>query len=176
MPLLYGEGKKAFRRLQEAIIEDSADHSILAFRDPQAQPRFMTAYSPVLAPSISCFCDDIRPEWCTDSGALRLENGNITLNTFVLALRGANDGVVNPYAPSHVAYLDCVFEDDYLSRPALLLRQVYNPKRGMYKRCSELPVTLKATAVGSVQHAVVAGSDVVFDSEYIGLNRTLGCF
>lgn len=31
MPLLYGEGPKAFRRLQEEIIKVSDDHSILAF-------------------------------------------------------------------------------------------------------------------------------------------------
>jgi len=31
MPLLYGEGQKAFRRLQEEILKVSDDHSILAF-------------------------------------------------------------------------------------------------------------------------------------------------
>jgi hypothetical protein len=31
MPLLSGEGKKAFRRLQEAILAISDDHSILAW-------------------------------------------------------------------------------------------------------------------------------------------------
>ncbi|KAF2758398.1 HET-domain-containing protein, partial [Pseudovirgaria hyperparasitica] len=31
MPLLYGEGKKAFRRLQEEIIKSSLDHSIFAW-------------------------------------------------------------------------------------------------------------------------------------------------
>ena len=35
MSLLYGEGKKAFFRLQETILKSSRDHSVLAFRaDP----------------------------------------------------------------------------------------------------------------------------------------------
>ncbi|KAI4212845.1 MAG: hypothetical protein LQ351_004548 [Letrouitia transgressa] len=33
MPLLYGEGRKAFRRLQEEIINSSNDHSIFAWDD-----------------------------------------------------------------------------------------------------------------------------------------------
>jgi hypothetical protein len=32
MPLLYGEGKKAFTRLQEEILKDSDDHSLFAWR------------------------------------------------------------------------------------------------------------------------------------------------
>lgn len=31
MPLIYGEGRKAFQRLQEEIIKTSTDHSIFAF-------------------------------------------------------------------------------------------------------------------------------------------------
>jgi hypothetical protein len=36
MPLLYGEGKKAFIRLQHEIIKNSDDHSIFAWRDISA--------------------------------------------------------------------------------------------------------------------------------------------
>jgi hypothetical protein len=36
MPLLYGEGRKAFTRLQEEIIKRSADQSIFAWIDPNA--------------------------------------------------------------------------------------------------------------------------------------------
>lgn len=38
MPLLYGEGIKAFRRLQEEIIKHGVDHSILTWRLPQDDP------------------------------------------------------------------------------------------------------------------------------------------
>lgn len=36
MPLLYGEGHRAFRRLQEEIIRSSTDQSIFAWADPKA--------------------------------------------------------------------------------------------------------------------------------------------
>ncbi|RYP50841.1 hypothetical protein DL768_003759 [Monosporascus sp. mg162] len=38
MPLLYGEGKKAFRRLQEEIIRQHDDHTILAWTVPGNSP------------------------------------------------------------------------------------------------------------------------------------------
>lgn len=46
--MLYGEGKSAFRRLQEEIVKQSDDQSIFAWRDSQPQ-------KPILAPSSSCF-------------------------------------------------------------------------------------------------------------------------
>ena len=51
MPLLYGEGRKAFRRLQEEIIRTSVDQSIFAWELPN------DAYTrwDLLAPSPSYF-------------------------------------------------------------------------------------------------------------------------
>ncbi|KAI8632710.1 HET-domain-containing protein [Xylariaceae sp. FL1651] len=41
MPLLYGEGQKAFVRLQEEILKDSEDHSLFAWRaSPESAVRF----------------------------------------------------------------------------------------------------------------------------------------
>ena len=37
MPLLYGEGEKAFIRLQEEIMKNSDDHSLFAWTDPDAK-------------------------------------------------------------------------------------------------------------------------------------------
>lgn len=55
MPLLYGEGGvKAFIRLQEAIIQSSEDHSILAWRNRDDAINFGVPYHP-LAPSPACF-------------------------------------------------------------------------------------------------------------------------
>ncbi|KAF2973110.1 hypothetical protein GQX73_g481 [Xylaria multiplex] len=47
MPLLYGEGRKAFRRLQEEIIKASDDHSILTF-DPTTSQDSLLADHPKL--------------------------------------------------------------------------------------------------------------------------------
>lgn len=54
MPLLYGEGKKAFIRLQEEIIRAIDDHSILAWTAPEGDPRVGTISS-VLAESPADF-------------------------------------------------------------------------------------------------------------------------
>ena len=58
MPLLYGEGDKAFIRLQLEIMKESDDLSIFAWTDPQAT---YTDYRGLLARSISYFagCADI---------------------------------------------------------------------------------------------------------------------
>jgi hypothetical protein len=43
MPLLYGEGKRAFQRLQEEIIKSSTDHSIFTFSRQLRTTLFATA-------------------------------------------------------------------------------------------------------------------------------------
>lgn len=62
MPMLYGEGPKAFRRLQEHICNESDDETIFAWSlppdDPDSDP-----VSGLLAPSPSAFefCQGLRP-------------------------------------------------------------------------------------------------------------------
>ena len=46
MPLLYGEGRKAFKRLQLEIIKTTKDESIFAWTDPDLQFSGILAYSP----------------------------------------------------------------------------------------------------------------------------------
>lgn len=61
MPMIYGEGDKAFRRLQEQIMKDLGDDSILAwgFEPDPAPPGDTTdtALGAALAPSPSFFCE-----------------------------------------------------------------------------------------------------------------------
>lgn len=59
MPLLYGEGSNAFRRLQEEIIKKSSDHSILAWRLPKPQRNLTSA----LAMSPDRFADWPEENW-----------------------------------------------------------------------------------------------------------------
>lgn len=175
MPLLYGEGAyKAFERLQEAIISETADHSILAFREPGAEPMFRSAFSPVLAPSVSFFCDEIRHEWSLSSKihqkipSVRLLNGNVVMNVLLAKLIDLKDGAVNLYAPSHIGYLACVFEDDYLSRPALLLQQIsqdYLFVPMVFKRCSAAPILLKATKTESAECTIIMGNNTPYSGK-----------
>lgn len=53
MPLLYGEGEKAFTRLQEEIIKQNPDLSIFAWTDPN--PVSGSVFSGILAPSLAYF-------------------------------------------------------------------------------------------------------------------------
>ncbi|KAK4098906.1 HET-domain-containing protein [Parathielavia hyrcaniae] len=59
MPLLYGEGNKAFLRLQQEIAKVTADQSILAwYCDPYDRPLLYTGdttWPSCFAPSLSCF-------------------------------------------------------------------------------------------------------------------------
>ncbi|KAJ9651501.1 hypothetical protein H2198_009229 [Neophaeococcomyces mojaviensis] len=52
MPLLYGEGEKAFVRLQQEIMKDSDDETLFAWRDPLLQPE---TYNGLLASRPSAF-------------------------------------------------------------------------------------------------------------------------
>lgn len=56
LPIIYGEGEKAFIRLQEEIIKHSDDHSIFAWSS-----NFPGERCGLLAPSLSCFerCRDV---------------------------------------------------------------------------------------------------------------------
>jgi hypothetical protein len=58
MPLLYGEGDKAFIRLQQEIMKDSDDHTLFTWEDPTAEPSSCTgflAHSPNLFSSTGNF-------------------------------------------------------------------------------------------------------------------------
>jgi hypothetical protein len=45
MPLLYGEGKRAFFRLQEEIVKGSNEESIFAWNSPGTEPDLLLDYS-----------------------------------------------------------------------------------------------------------------------------------
>ncbi|KAI1211910.1 HET-domain-containing protein [Annulohypoxylon truncatum] len=61
MPLLYGEGERAFIRLQEEILKETDDHSLLCWTVPKSSPRAWTLQS-VFATS---------PDDFTESGRIR---------------------------------------------------------------------------------------------------------
>jgi len=56
MPLLYGEGERAFVRLQEEIANNLADLSLFAWEVPERYP-FQQQFFRILAPSPHCFED-----------------------------------------------------------------------------------------------------------------------
>jgi hypothetical protein len=64
MPLLYGEGReKAFIRLQEAIFNVTADHSLFLYRYSMRHGN-----QPLLGDSPKCFCDNTNCTLCSSRG------------------------------------------------------------------------------------------------------------
>jgi hypothetical protein len=64
MPMLYGEGgHRAFSRLQKAIYKKDGDHSLFLFR-----PRLESHTVPLLAESISGFCQRQKCDLCSSDG------------------------------------------------------------------------------------------------------------
>ncbi|KAJ0303850.1 hypothetical protein COL516b_006292 [Colletotrichum fioriniae] len=92
MPLIYGEGIKAFQRLQEAIIRDNDDQSIFAWGNPHEGnvvriPSPLDGWS-LLASSPKDFTHsgDVIPIFhVTTSARVRIENSGITFMTPLLA-------------------------------------------------------------------------------------------
>ncbi|GKT84805.1 HET domain-containing protein [Colletotrichum tofieldiae] len=75
MPLLYGEGERAFVRLQQEIIKEYSDQSLFAWGVDQT----ISATSSIFAPS---------PAFFTRAGSLSLENFNSSSSDFQMTNRG----------------------------------------------------------------------------------------
>lgn len=93
MPLLYGEGERAFRRLQEEIIKRSADQSIFAWGHDAARSKAVG----IFAVSPICFagCGDIIEcnAQATSSAAFSLTNVGVQIQ---LPLAWIHDGGQGP--------------------------------------------------------------------------------
>ena len=115
MPLLYGEGEKAFTRLQEEIMKNSDDHSLFAWTDPTAQED--DQYS-LLAKKPYFFAQsgNIVPyrEW-KSSAPFSISNKGLRIELHL-----------SPYGPSlHIAALDCPAPPQYEAFLGIYLQRVY---------------------------------------------------
>ncbi|KAL9078807.1 MAG: hypothetical protein Q9157_002290 [Trypethelium eluteriae] len=104
MPLLYGEGQKAFLRLQENIIKTSDDQSIFAWSGVQED------YPGLLAPSPRCFsmCHDIIPIQSRKGGnAFMMTNRGLLITLEIYQWNKLD---------MYVAILNCAREKDIWGR------------------------------------------------------------
>ncbi|KAK8083534.1 HET-domain-containing protein [Apiospora saccharicola] len=144
IPLLYGEGGKAFARLQEEIIKVTTDTSILVFADMCRSP------TNVLAPEPKAFALRLPAvlEWNIDRPRMLFEKDRITLEVILCATSMRNDTSNTHFSNSYLsdslrsrigesgdpegepslfyAVLDGSFDDDNLARPAILVRQEHD--------------------------------------------------
>ncbi|KAI4863589.1 HET-domain-containing protein [Hypoxylon rubiginosum] len=83
MPLLYGEGQKAFSRLQQEIIKVSDDQSILAW---ELRSKSAHQWTSALAPSPAGFrfCGSIVRDWDIKRGPYSVTNLGISMNLPVI--------------------------------------------------------------------------------------------
>ena len=126
MPLLYGEGKNAFWRLQIEIIRTSDDQSILAFRNPYRV--YLRGRQHILAVSPSWFLSDIAvtrlPHEVTPMSWV---NKGLELDVLLCSgqVMDTIDGTGHKY-PYYVGILQCGIKNNHLSRTGLLLRPLEN--------------------------------------------------
>lgn len=115
MPLLYGEGSRAFRRLQEEIMKQSDDQSIFAW-----SPYGYAGNGPVLAES---------PQEFRNCGNIVRSINPRLVKSYAVTNRGLEielpllirDGKT-------LAGLNCRYREDFLSDLALPLHNVYNDR------------------------------------------------
>lgn len=124
MPLLYGEGSKAFQRLQEEIIQTSNDQSILANTTRNVDDLFPNTPDGFLR---SANLQKPRPPTAGHL-AMTLTNRCLNLNVHLCPCwPKSNIGLIsNPRL--WLGILDSVYSDDHLSRPAILLKRLSSPE------------------------------------------------
>ena len=155
MPLLYGEGKKSFHRLQEEIIKSSTDQTIFAwgllghadlwsgerrFKTPLTWPwktlhrllgsnyrKGAIAHSPILAPSPAAFvdCGDLLPR---DMGVMQAPYG-ITNKGLMVTLPFVDE--IDPHM-----LLSCCTKSD---QSKILVLRLVPLSNGVYARALDEP-------------------------------------
>lgn len=141
MPLLYGEGLRSFRRLQEEILKTTADQSILAYEKDQSSNSPGATAHHLLATSPSCFANSniAKPpllEFSATLRSMRLSSTMLQIGMFVCPCFGPA-GEPLPYV---LGILDCHYDDDPLSRPAIILSTI-SPRGRQDKIFARVPDT-----------------------------------
>ncbi|MCJ1458501.1 hypothetical protein MMC28_008874 [Mycoblastus sanguinarius] len=146
MPLLYGEGEKAFIRLQEEIMRHSDDQSLFAWTDPTAP---VDSRHGLLAKSPAEFVNSGNIISYRDSGAS---------SPFSISNKGLRIELhLSPYEEDlYVAALDCPAPPDYEGFLGIYLKHV---STGNHQYARVKPQALcKITARGSIETVYVRQS------------------
>jgi len=96
MPMLYGEGSKAFLRLQEEIMKTTNDLSLFAWRDIRNDDDSSTTYSGILASSPAVFAGEIFSSTVAAhkfNSEFSITNRGIRFTTPLLCREGGDSGL-----------------------------------------------------------------------------------
>ncbi|KAK2755524.1 hypothetical protein FQN54_006464 [Arachnomyces sp. PD_36] len=116
MPMLYGEGEKAFLRLQEEIMKESDDQSIFAWVDHEAAP---TSLGGLLAASPSQFagsCDIFSYQAWKPRPPYAMTNRGLQISVPLSRCKEDNE--------TYIAVLDCPSPPEYKSSVAIFLKRL----------------------------------------------------
>jgi hypothetical protein len=147
MPLLYGEGEKAFTRLQEEIMKDSVDHSLFAWNAQPPSDNFKRSGSVELT---SIFATHIS-QFAESSGfrRRRFDDADSNGESYSLTNMGVRiklglqpyehptqSAITEMHDDLFMAILDCRYQDNTAlrnCRPAILVQQL-SPIRPQFVR------------------------------------------
>ncbi|KAI1844011.1 hypothetical protein JX266_009877 [Neoarthrinium moseri] len=122
MPLLYGEGHKAFQRLQEEVLRNTKDNSILAFH---STARDNSSGWGILASGAESFHWDLPlTQSSISQSRIRIDGDELHLEGVICPLRLKDSNRTDLY----MLRLDCRFADA-LSMPALILERIPGSSR-----------------------------------------------
>ncbi|KAK7996528.1 hypothetical protein PG989_004568 [Apiospora arundinis] len=130
MPLLYGEGDKAFLRLQEEILKDTTDTSILAHQYFGNSDSLLASHPIKFGRGLTAINE------ASSTSLLRYSNKQITFEAMICPVGD------EPKPQTYAAILDCCFEKDIFSRAVILLEPV-DGLDAVFVRASKLLYFLK---------------------------------
>ncbi|KAI3322060.1 hypothetical protein HD806DRAFT_135496 [Xylariaceae sp. AK1471] len=127
MPLLYGEGSKAFIRLQEEILKGSNDHSIFTWKTPELDSNEVLSGLLAETPQHFTYVENYRPmppSVSQGSTAWSTTNQGLRLSLFLLPFRDRNG---NQIQDEYDAVLECAIRrgDEAYRSPAIRMRRLY---------------------------------------------------
>jgi len=123
MPLLYGEGDKAFIRLQQEIIRQTDDESVFAWRQPYASKTYMSG---LLASSVNFFLHS------ADVRTLDLER-----NPYTITNKGLDLTVFSFWdtaSDTHIIPLNCQYGGTAATRVTQRCAIAVRRERNLYSR------------------------------------------
>lgn len=147
MPMLYGEGTRAFVRLQEELMKYTSDHSIFAWNSADSASTSLLADSPANFSGLSEIVSWGRP------GSFEMTNRGLRATFSIILDRNSawrDDG-------AHLAILNCRLGDDLRGCLALRLRQ--------YPGGEDFYVHTAAAAIGArVDRLAFVPADAISDA------------
>ncbi|KAI0149578.1 heterokaryon incompatibility protein-domain-containing protein [Xylariaceae sp. FL1272] len=131
MPLLYGEGEKAFRRLQEEIIKNSTDTSILAYTEKGQDFNLLASHPRSFHMSPAVWT------WGREMPRMLLGQHQITVDMVICPTFDVKSR--RNIKHMYFGVFDCTYADEALFRPAILIQLLSaNPLTFMRREHSEL--------------------------------------